>query len=1214
MTRLAELIDIPTHVHKSDFVISLETAIEEPERTLSEYVVTPQLVGCFDRALSLVTSAASGGHSKAAYLHASFGGGKTAMMAVLDLLLQAHPAARAVPELAPLVAEYAPHLDGRRFLLVPYRFVGRSSMEQEILGGYVSHVRTLHPTAPLPAVYVADTMLDDAVAKRVQLRDEVFFRVLSEGEPADVWGQYATGWDAARFEAAMAAGPGSAEREQLVGALLRTHYRALPGMAQATAEGFVPLDAGLNAISRHARSLGYDALVLLLDELVLWLASRMGEVAFVSREGNKIVHLVEGDAAQRPAPIASFIARQRDLRDLVSEHAFGQDALTAADVLRHAEGRFDTITLEDRNLPVIAERRLLRPRSEQARQSIDDAFAQVQRDLAGRDERDILLTDSGDLADFRRLYPFSPALVEALVALSGAMQRERTALKVMLQLLVDGRDHLQLGQLIPLGDLWDAVDSNDEPLTEVMRSQFSQARRLWTQRFQPMLLRDHHLDEEAARHLDPTHGYVTDARLVKSLLVAALVPGVGVLRELTVSRLTALNAGVVRAFVPGTERQQVLDRLRRWQAEIGELRVGDDERDPTVAVVLTGIDTGPILEAARVADSFGERKRLIRNLLVEALQVRDADSLDPFVEVVWRGTRRRLDVVFGNVRDRIDLPDEVLRASADPKLVIDFPMDDAEGTATDDRGRVQDYLASHSAEWTAAWLPNFLTAQSQDLLAKLVRLDHALKDGVWENVASYLTPGDRATARSQLASELHGLRERLGAILRQAYRIDPAQEDNVGDDLPASDQFLSLDPSLRLQAPVATGFRGGVEGLADQLLASRFPRHPEFTELVSRAELTHTLEQVSAALGQDGGRLENVPSPLRRTLLKVAEPLALGKMYQAHFVADLNSWIDVVERHRGEAGSTVTVGQVRRWLDAADTPEKRRGLTREIGDLLILLVALATNRALISGGRAVTAPELGKLRDDWELRAEELPAPELWSEALRRAAEIGIVAGSRQRTAAGVADLGQRILALVAGDGAKHVQDLVPALEAAGRRLGLAGAGPRLETARAAAELVAELRRRPDHAPSVLAAARIPSTVAALGTSISQTASIRDELERVNWQLLQGAMGLRGERATEAALLRERLVAALDADELTTPLVARLRAATRAATDLLTPPRPPDPPAGGSVAVSGAVPGPAQPSFGRDEAEVLLEGIRHRLRSAGLDLTWEIVDLADGGA
>ena len=56
-----------------------------------------------------------------------------------------------------------------------------------------------------------------------------------------------------------------------------------------------------------------------------------------------------------------------------------------------------------------------------------------------------------------------------------------------------------------------------------------------------------------------------------------------------VSRLTALNSGIVRAFIPGTECQQVLDRHRRWASEVGELRLGDDDQDPSVSIVLSGI-------------------------------------------------------------------------------------------------------------------------------------------------------------------------------------------------------------------------------------------------------------------------------------------------------------------------------------------------------------------------------------------------------------------------------------------------------------------------------------------------------------------------------------------------------------------------------------------------------------------------------------------------
>jgi hypothetical protein len=48
-------------------------------------------------------------------------------------------------------------------------------------------------------------------------------------------------------------------------------------------------------------------------------------------------------------------------------------------VLKYWEGRFHIITLEDRNLPAIAERRVLKPKSEAARQTLDAAFEETTR-------------------------------------------------------------------------------------------------------------------------------------------------------------------------------------------------------------------------------------------------------------------------------------------------------------------------------------------------------------------------------------------------------------------------------------------------------------------------------------------------------------------------------------------------------------------------------------------------------------------------------------------------------------------------------------------------------------------------------------------------------------------------------------------------------------------------------------------------------------------
>ena len=169
-------------------------------------------------------------------------------------------------------------------------------------------------------------------------------------------------------------------------------------------------------MSKHAQALGYDAVILFLDELILWLASRAADVSFVSSEGTKLVKLVEATHADRPIPLVSFVARQRDLRELVGENLAGSLQLQFADVLKHWEARFHIITLEDRNLPAIAEKRVLRPVSEAARQVLQNAFEELLS--VRREVLETLLTTTADREMFRQVYPFSPALVQTLVAVS----------------------------------------------------------------------------------------------------------------------------------------------------------------------------------------------------------------------------------------------------------------------------------------------------------------------------------------------------------------------------------------------------------------------------------------------------------------------------------------------------------------------------------------------------------------------------------------------------------------------------------------------------------------------------------------------------------------------------------------------------------------------------------------------------------------------------
>src|SRR5215471_1863156 len=143
MPTIGDIFDIPAQVHQGDFVLRLTEGVSRPADTLRTYVVTPQLVSCFDQAMDLIRSALESNTSKGAYLHGSFGSGKSHFMAVLTLLLQHNPEARSITELALVVTKHNRWTEGRKFLVVPYHMIGSPNLESAVLGHYAEYVRTL---------------------------------------------------------------------------------------------------------------------------------------------------------------------------------------------------------------------------------------------------------------------------------------------------------------------------------------------------------------------------------------------------------------------------------------------------------------------------------------------------------------------------------------------------------------------------------------------------------------------------------------------------------------------------------------------------------------------------------------------------------------------------------------------------------------------------------------------------------------------------------------------------------------------------------------------------------------------------------------------------------------------------------------------------------------------------------------------------------------
>lgn len=1097
MTLIKDLIDIPERVGRDDYVLRLTEGLRDPDKTLREYVVTDQLVKCFDNALRFIRSAMDKRTSKGAYLHGSFGSGKSHFMAILHLILQGHTGARSIPELAGVIDRHNPWIEGKRFLMVPYHMLNSQNLESSLLGGYAEYVQGIHPEAEIPAVYLAEPLFADAQALRKRMGDESFFDALNEANAGDGegWGDVEGGWNPERFDRAVSARPGDKIRLRLVTNLVRSLFKSTQEVAWATGEGFIHLDKGIDVISRHAQRLGYDGLILFLDELVLWLASRSADLKFVHNESNKLSKLVEAQSADRPVPVISFLARQRDLRYLVGKEVSGAAALNWGDILGHLDDRFDLITLEDRNLPVIAQKRILAPRDSAAEGEIGAAFektAQVREEVLST-----LLTSDGDREIFRMVYPFSPALVQTLVAVSSMLQRERTALKVMLQLLVNQRETLKLGDVVPVGDLYNVIAHGEEPFTDEMRVHFDNAKRLYHQKLLPLLEARHGQRREALLALpadDPARRrFENEDRLMKTLLLSALAPGVEALRALTAARLAALNHGTITSPIPGREGQIVLQRVRAWAAEVGEIKVGE-EVNPTLSIQLIGVDTEGIIDQARREDSEGNRIRYVRELIYRELGVKDPDSRRLEHIFNWRHTRRSCEVIYGNIRS---LHDREFEPGGDGwKLIIDFPFDEAGYSYYDDLKRIEDVRAAMpSAGYrTLAWVPSFLSSTAKKDLGLLVILEHILRGERYRQYAVHLSPQDQASARAILDNRRSMLRERVKGALLAAYGVDEDPGGTVDAGHSLAEHFQSLRTGFDPQPPIETTFRGAMEGMMRQALSFERPAHPRFKADTKRSHLQKVLKVAIDAAREANGRVP-VEKSLRPIIRGIADPLKLGEMAETHFVLE-SAWMDHFNRMAGDAEGEVTVRRMREWIDRPQP----MGLPREVENLLILIYAEVTNR-IVTHHNAPVNPSLADLRDEAVLREQVLPAPDRWEAAVNRAGKLFGVTTSKLLNASNVADLAGKVRSAAAAR-LDSCRELVVRLRKRLPEFGVESeTPPRLRTALASIRLLEEIQAaRSDEALiSALVDATVETTETAMNRCMSGAADLVAAMDRAEW-------------------------------------------------------------------------------------------------------------------
>ncbi|PAY16342.1 phage resistance protein [Rhodopirellula sp. SM50] len=1152
MTLLKDLIDIPEQVHRGDFVLKLAEDVAQPDKVLDQYVVTDQLVKCFDQALGFVRNAVSNRSSKATYLHGSFGSGKSHFMAVLHLILSGNARARAIPELAGVIQKHNEWMEGKKFLLVPYHMLGSHDMESGVLGSYVSFMAASHPDAPIPPVYMSATIIEDARRERDSYGEEAFFKRLNAAVGSGGtggWGELESTWDAESFERAASAVPDSEEHRRLVSDLLGSVATSHAEVVSSRGGNFVRFDIGLSYMSQHAANLGYDAVLLFLDELILWLISNSADQSFVKREASKLTALVEAQSTDRPIPLISFVARQRDLRDVVGEGVPGIERGNLGDTLDFQQGRFETITLEDRNLPAIAEKRILKCRDEGARKELDAAFAQTTK--VRQSVMNALLTEEGNADSFRKVYPFSPALVQTLVAVSSVLQRERSALKLMLQLLVDGRETLKVGDLVPVGDLFDVVQRGDEAFSPEMQVHFRNAEQLYERKLLPILEQQHGRREtlDALPVDDPKRvAFRNDDRLVKTLLLSALVPDVESLRGLTPERLAALNHGTIRTPIPGREGQEVLRRLRHWAGTVGEIRIGE-EANPTISVQLSGVDTESIIKQAEREDNQGNRVRRVRQMLFEQIGIQGEGEFEQYHEFTWRNTKRTCSVLFRNIRE---LPDASLENDNenDWKLVIDFPFDEPGHGPRSDIAQLQKFSQSHPAgAKTICWLPQFFSDDARKDLGRFVILEHILAGERFAQYASELSPQDRQAAKSLMENQRSILRTRVQNHLDAAYGLESISTGSLDTthELDQNEQFVSLRNGFDPQPPVAANLADAMVHLLDQALASEYPGAPEFGEEVKATHLRKVQAVVEEAIASPEERAL-VDKPLRSLVRGLANPLLLGDLGhdKTHFVIGQH-W----RKHflqKADSGDHIPVSSLRRWINEP----RAMGLPKEAENLIILAFAAQTNRTFFRHGGPWDVT-LTSIPDDCELREQRLPTESEWETAVTRALEIFHVTSSPLRSASTVvtlANAAKKVAVEQRANVANYRKQLIDRMS----KLGIqTDTSDRASTATATGILTQALADASEgDVIKTLAEAKVETTASAMGECLTKSSQLQGTLSGTNWEIFDAIAKLGAEHQTRAEEILTSMRNAISCDEHVVALGPALTGAQSQALRLIT--------------------------------------------------------------
>ena len=986
MTTISEayILPSPQDIRAMGFVVKLREAdpnSDEVKQLVKDYVITPAVEQAMPQILDDMKQVFDRGEEYGRFIHGSFGSGKSHFLTMLSLLIEGA---------APAQAKFRPLLAAHREAA---RSKGREAPDHD---EWLARAHLLVVRVHMLSVRGRTTGLDravyDGLNQALKRRgkppfeflnvDAIFAEVRREAQDYGdiVWKRLETaGLVGGRedFEAIASGTPQA--RERFARSWLEHKGR------NASDAGIDPRwSDGLKRMGEHARAQGFGGIVLVLDEFLLWLAEKSGQ-EFV-QEINNLNVIVDHNTGQRPAPIFVFVARQRNLKeffpDLVDESKIHEH-------LDHHSKRFEVTTLKDVELRHIVKGRVLQPRD-------PAAIAAAVSSLAERHQKALpSLLAGGDLEYLQDVYPFHPALIEMLVDVTALMQRERSALRMLYELLVFHYPDLQLGEFLPVGSAFAAIfpDAGVEASKKVELMQ--DIHHQYYLRLAPTMARmaeeNPELSAERLRALD---------QFVKTVLLAEVSPRLKQQEGLTIERLVQLNS----ADVDGeTFRGQVLvaeTDLLALSQRLPDLQVRGKGKSAVVSYVLGRVSLGEVLARARSkVDSPAQRFKVFWAALKSALEIENLkgfedNGLEGDWDLQWRKTRRRGQIKLGNVREMsnedFDPPDGAF------KVLIDYPWDEAGHTVDEDRLRASNARKKKGVLYTACWLPRHMTTAELGVLTELAAVRFLLSGVGQEELLDNLGPQDRAKVVEQAGTRARSLEGQLDELLREVYVHHG--------------EFFALISDVDSSRPKET-LRENLEHIAGLLMDRRYPLHPHFGAEPKKPDLEALLEwMVQAGETNVSVAYDESKSKVLRNLGQPLELVNLGQT-KASLRLDSRHIKDVLQRTDQDAVSWAPIAEHLRDTYGFQAPvidlflcflcqRDHRALQEINGEPLEVKIGMSpTIRVRLQRGKLVGAAEWHRLRDlGDQLLAVKRPSANRSLQAQDRFAASAREQGAARRT------------------------------------------------------------------------------------------------------------------------------------------------------------------------------------------------------------------------